>query len=88
MNSIAINVVTDCIVICLYSSQETEYWFGEVYIPLGILCPYSKHFVSEDDKSGSLNVTKSFERNLTMPIEPKVLIGSIYRVCDCINYRV
>lgn len=63
--------------------QETEHWFGEVYIPLAMILPYSKQIVHQDEMDGPLSLLGSFEREITMPVEPKVggrQCTTIYRI--------
>jgi hypothetical protein len=57
-----------------FSAQETEYWFGESYIPLALVFPYSKHIVHQEGENGPLGLLKSFERDMAMPVEPKGVI--------------
>ena len=65
-------IVTLSILLISSRSQETEYWFGEVYIPLALVLPYSDHIVHQEKENDPFQLLDSFERDITMPIEPKV----------------
>ncbi|XP_019856083.1 PREDICTED: uncharacterized protein LOC109584699 [Amphimedon queenslandica] len=53
------------------TSQESEYWFGEVYTPLSLVLPYSDQIVHQEEENGPLKLLDTFERKIVMPIEPK-----------------
>ena len=58
---------------CLHRTDETEHCFGESCIFLAAILPYSKQIVHQESQGGPLQLLERFERQLTVPIEPKVL---------------
>ena len=52
--------------------DDTEYWFGEIYIPIAMILPYSKQIVHQDGEDSPLQLLEGFDREITMPVEPRV----------------
>ena len=58
------------------SSEGTEYWCGGCTLPLAMVLPDEEvqdhRAVSRGEDGGEFVVSRSYERTITMPIEPKV----------------
>lgn len=55
------------------STDETEYWFGEAYIPLATILSYSKHIVHQETEDNPLKLLSECEKEIIMPLEPVVI---------------
>lgn len=63
-----------------FGEDDTEYWFGEIYIPIAMILPYSKQIVHQDGEDSPLQLLEGFDREITMPVEPRGAIELVFHL--------